>query len=90
MSYMATGSLMEFSSLEALRMLLVDNGWTWLTAVCTMLFVLMHFPCGTTCMTIKKETGSAKWTAISILLPTITGLVICFIVANVARLLGAV
>ena len=56
MAYLSTGSLLEFDSLDALRQLLVDHGWTWLTAVCTMLFSLMHWPCSTTCLTIGKET----------------------------------
>ena len=80
----------EFDNLAQLRMLLIDNGWTWVTALCTMLFSLMHYPCGTTCWTIKKETQSWKWTAISFILPTVTGIVICFIVANLARLLSLV
>ena len=67
MAYLSTGSLLEFDSLDALRQLLVDHGWTWLTAVCTMLFSLMHWPCSTTCLTIGKETKSAKWTLLSIL-----------------------
>ncbi|MFA5604045.1 MAG: ferrous iron transport protein B [Bacilli bacterium] len=90
MSYMATGSMLELASLNELKTLLVNNGWTWLTAVCAMLFSLMHWPCGTTCLTIKKETQSKKWTLISILIPTITGIIICFIVTNVARLFGLV
>jgi hypothetical protein len=88
MSYMATGSILELSSLDQLRALLVDNDWTWLTAVCTMLFSLMHWPCGTTCLTIRRETGGIKWTALSILIPTAAGVLICFIVAGAARLLG--
>ncbi len=90
MSYLSAGSMMEFDNLAQLRMLLIDNGWTWVTALCTMLFSLMHYPCGTTCWTIKKETQSWKWTAISFILPTVTGIVICFIVANLARLLSLV
>ena len=90
MSYMATGSILELDSLSQLHELLVANGWTWLTAVCTMLFSLMHWPCGTTCWTIKKETQSWKWTLVSFLVPTITGIAICFIVANTARLFGLV
>lgn len=89
MAYLSTGSLLEFDSLDALRALLVDNGWTWLTAVCTMLFSLMHWPCSTTCMTIGKETKSVKWTLISFAVPTIIGMVVCFLVATAARLLGA-
>ena len=88
MSYMASGSMVELESLGELRELLVSHGWTWLTAVCTMLFALMHWPCGTTCWTIRKETRSWKWTGISILMPTASGIAICFIVANLARLLG--
>jgi ferrous iron transport protein B len=90
MSYMATGNMLELDSLGELKELLVSHGWTWLTAVCTMLFSLMHWPCGTTCMTIRKESGSWKWTIVSFLIPTITGIVICFVVANTVRLLGFV
>lgn len=88
MSYMATGSMQELASLDRLRELLVSHGWTWLTAVCTMLFSLCHWPCGTTCWTIKKETQSWKWTAVSFLVPTAAGIAVCFAVANAARFLG--
>ena len=87
MTYMSQGSMIEFSNLSELKTLLVDNGWTYITAICTMLFSLMHFPCGTTCATIKKETGSFKWTLISVLLPTLTGIILCFLVANISGLL---
>lgn len=87
MSYLSTGSLLDLSNLAELRTLLLTNGWTWVTAVCTMLFSLMHFPCATTCLTIKKETGSLKWTVLSFLLPTACGIIICAIVANVSRLI---
>jgi len=90
MSYLATGSILELDSLEQLRELLVDHGWTWLTAVCVMLFSLMHWPCGTTCWTIKKETQSWKWTWLAFLIPTLTGMLVCFIVASTVRLLGLV
>jgi len=90
MSYMSAGSIMELESLEQLRQLLVSHGWTWLTAVCMMLFSLMHWPCGTTCWTIKKETQSWKWTAVSFAVPTLSGIAVCFVVANTARLLGLV
>jgi len=90
MSYMSEGALLELNTLAALRTLLLDNGWTWLTAVCTMLFTLNHFPCGTTLLTIHKETQSLKWTVVSFLVPTITGIVICFVVAQTSRLLGLV
>ncbi|WP_050697512.1 ferrous iron transport protein B [Anaeromassilibacillus senegalensis] len=90
MAYMATGSLTDMSDLTQLHTLLVNNGWTWLTAVCTMLFSLMHWPCSTTCMTIKKETQSLKWTLISFAVPTGIGIIVCFLVASAARLFGLV
>ncbi|NLB52043.1 MAG: ferrous iron transport protein B, partial [Syntrophomonadaceae bacterium] len=74
MSYITTGNIVELASLDQLRQLLVSHGWTWLTAVCVMLFSLMHWPCGTTCWTIKKELQSWKWAVISFLIPTITGM----------------
>ncbi|MDB2153096.1 ferrous iron transport protein B [Clostridium butyricum] len=88
MSYMATGSLLELESTTELYNLLSANGWTWVTAVSVMLFCLMHWPCSTTCLTIKKETQSFKWTLISFLVPTITGMIICFVFTSTVRLLG--
>lgn len=88
MSYMTTGNIVELNSLGELRELLVSHGWTWLTAICTMFFSLMHWPCGTTCLTIKKESGSLKWTALSFLIPTLVGITVCFVVASTVKLLG--
>ncbi len=90
MSYMSKGAMLELDSLNEMKQLFIDNGWTWLTAVCMMLFSLNHWPCGTTLWTIRKETQSWKWTWISFLVPTITGIVVCFIVAQSARLFGLV
>ena len=87
MAYLSTGSLTDLSDLNALRELLVSHGWTWVTAVCTMLFSLFHWPCSTTCITIQKETGSLKWTILSILLPTAIGMLLCFCVSTAAHLL---
>ncbi len=86
MSYIASGSIIKLDDLSALKQLFVDNGWTWITAVSTMLFSLMHWPCSTTCITIKKETRSLKWTAVSFLVPTVVGIAVCFVFANTARL----
>ena len=86
MAYMCSNSIMEFESLLELKTLLVDHGWTWLTAICTMLFCLMHWPCSTTCFTIKKESKSWKWTIISFLTPTLIGMACCFVVANISRI----
>ncbi|MDD4169744.1 MAG: ferrous iron transport protein B [Desulfotomaculaceae bacterium] len=90
MSYMSAGQMIELDSLQALRNLFVANGWTWLTAVCTMLFCLNHYPCGTTLLTIKKETQSTKWTLITFAVTTAVGIILCFVVAQSARLLGLV
>lgn len=90
MSYMATGSILELDNLNTLRELLVSHGWTWLTAVCVMLFSLMHYPCGTTLWTIRKETESAGWTFISFLVPTVTGIAVCFGLTQIVRILGLV
>jgi len=89
MTYMAQGSMLEIDDLSVLRQLLIDNGWTWLTAVCVMLFSLLHWPCSTTCLTIKKETGSLKWTVISFIVPTLIGVFICFVFAGSAKLIIA-
>ena len=88
MSYMATGSLVEINNMTELHKLFVLNGWNLNTAICVMLFSLMHWPCSTTCLTIKKETKSIKWTLISFLVPTAIGIMICFIFTSIARLLG--
>ncbi len=87
MAYLSTGTLLETGDLNALHTLLISHGWTWVTAVCTMLFSLFHWPCSTTCMTIWKETKSVKWTALSVLLPTTVGLIACFFFSTTARLL---
>lgn len=86
MAYLAQGSILELGNLAELRTLLAANGWTWITAGSTALFSLMYWPCSTTLITIKKETGSLKWTILAFLIPTVTGLAVCFLFANAARL----
>lgn len=88
MTYLCTGTLTEISSLDSLRELLIANGWTYITAICTMIFSLMHFPCGTTLLTIKKETNSLKWTLVSFLVPTLTGLLVCFVIKTFSLVIG--
>ncbi len=88
MAYTGGGALLELTDLAALQAILVGNGWTWVTALCTLLFGLLHWPCSTTCMTIKKESQSLKWTAVAFLLPTLCGFALCFLAASVARLFG--
>ncbi|MDZ7636757.1 MAG: nucleoside recognition domain-containing protein [Bryobacterales bacterium] len=89
MVYAKTGMMMEESGYAAIRHLLVEqNGWTTLTAVSLMLFSLLHNPCGTTIVTIWKETKSVRWTVIGALLPLGIAFIVCFGVANIARLFG--
>ena len=83
MCYMAQGSLTEISLTE-LSNLLADNGWTWRTAVCTVLFSLMHWPCSTSLLTIRKEAGGWKWAGVAFLLPTLAGMLICFVITLAA------
>lgn len=85
MAYLSEGAMLELDTLSAFRQLLIDQGWTWLTALNFMLFSLLHFPCGTTLLTIKKETGSNKWTLIGALLPTAIGVLVCTVVTFVVR-----
>ena len=85
MAYMAQGSILELDSLVEMRNLFVQNGWTWITAVSTMLFSLNHWPCSTTLLTIKKETGSWKWTAIAAAIPTAVGVAVCILFTTITR-----
>lgn len=87
MSYMTTGKMVEFDELSALGNLLRDNGWTYLTALNMMLFSLLHWPCATTLITIKKETNSVKWTALGFLIPTAIAFVVCFLTTTVYNLI---
>ena len=86
MFYSQSGMLVEGGSQTGA--MLAANGWTWMTAVCAILFSLNHFPCATTLLTIRKETGSCKWTAISFLLPTIIGICLCAAVHGLFCLFG--
>ena len=80
MCYTSASSLVDTSSIQNLFEILVSNGWTIITAINVMLFSLLHFPCATTLLTIKNETKSWRWTAISFLIPTIIGIVSCMLI----------
>ena len=79
MSYAKTGTLLHLENLADISQILIENGWTLLTAINIMILSLLHFPCGTTLMTIKKETGSLKWTALSFIIPSICGIILCML-----------
>ena len=79
MCYMQGTSLINMEDTFAIGEILRQNGWTILTAINVMIFTVFHFPCATTLLTIRKETGSWKWTAISFLIPTVCGIVLCML-----------
>jgi ferrous iron transport protein B len=83
------GVMFELEEASATEQILRAGGWTALTGVNLLLFSLVHNPCSTTIFTIWKETKSAKWTAVSSLLPVGMGLVLCFFVAQVWRVLAS-
>lgn len=83
MAYLQTGHLVEMNDSTALLALLTSHGWTWKTALSMLIFCLFHWPCSTTCLTIKKETGSWKWTAVAFLLPTLLGITLCILVTAI-------
>ena len=86
MTYLSEGTISELGSLSAVRTLLAENGWTFVTAVNMIIFSLMHWPCSTTLMTVKKETGSLKWTLLSALIPTLCGFTACFLFTNTVKI----
>jgi len=88
MGYLSQSTISELGSLDVLGQLLRANGWTSLTALCTMFFSLCHWPCATTLLTIRKETGSWRYTVLAALLPTAVGVILCTLTASVGRMLG--
>ncbi|MFC1500139.1 nucleoside recognition domain-containing protein [Candidatus Zixiibacteriota bacterium] len=91
MAYSGATRMMDITGLGELQGILVgDQGWTLLTAICLMLFSLLHNPCSTTILTTWKETGSRKWTAVGALMPLAIAFAVCFLVANLWRLIAGV
>ena len=88
MGYLSTGALTEVDSLVDLKQILINHGWTWLTALNMMLFSLLHYPCGTTLINIYKETKSTKWTFLAFLIPTFIAILVPFIITLTVRSLG--
>lgn len=83
MIYSAQGTLLDMGSLASVRELLIANGWTLNTAVCMLLFTLLHWPCSTTLWTIKKETGRVGWAMLAFFLPTAIGILLCMLITAV-------
>ena len=87
MCYMSSGMLVDISDSVTLKNILVSNGWDTVTAVSMLIFTIFHFPCSTTCLTIKKETGSIKYTLAAIAVPTIVGCVLCFVISYISNMI---
>lgn len=88
MCYMRSGTLVDLENTMTIGQILIQNGWTLLTAINVMIFTLLHFPCTTTLITIKKETGNIKWSILAFLLPTICGVIICIITTTIWNLVS--
>ena len=87
MGYLSAKNLTGVPDILFIRQLLIENGWTLNTAICTVVFTLFHWPCATTVLTIKKETGSLKWTILGVLFPTVFGFTICAIITLLFRII---
>ncbi len=77
MAYLQNNALVPMDDMSGLASLLAAHGWTLRTVICMSIFTLFHWPCSTTCLTIRKETGSLKWTVAAFLLPTAVGVLLC-------------
>lgn len=86
MCYMGNGSLVNLEDTYQIGQILINNGWTMLTAINVMIFTCLHFPCATTLLTIKKETGGLKWTLLSFIIPTVCGVLICMLTTLIYNL----
>lgn len=87
MCYLSEGSLVEVAGLADMKLLLLENGWTGLTALCTLVFMLFHWPCATTLLTVRRETESLRWTALAAIIPTAWGAGLCMLINLLATLL---
>ena len=88
MGYLGTSVMSDYNNLIELKSILINNGWTIKTAICTIIFSLIHFPCSTTCLTIKKETNSIKWMLISFVIPLLIGILLCFTICSIFNLIN--
>ncbi len=86
MCYMQSGILVDIENTTTIGNILIQNGWTYITAINTMIFTLLHFPCSTTLLTIKKEAGGWKWAFLAFALPTVCGIVLCTIINAISKI----
>lgn len=88
MIYMEMGNMVELSSVQEIYHLFLSNGWNMTTAICFLVFSIAHWPCAATVFTIRKETGSIKWTAAAFLIPAATGILLCTFINHIMRILS--
>ena len=86
MGYMSLGYITDINSTLELKNLFINNGWNVTTALCVMMFSLLHFPCMTTLLTIRKETGKSKWMLFSFFVPLVISIFVCFVINLVSLL----
>ena len=80
MTYLDTNTLTNYESINSLKTILIDNGWTITTSISFLIFTLFHFPCSTTLLTIKKESNSWGVTFLSFVIPLLIGIILCMMV----------
>jgi ferrous iron transport protein B len=80
MGYMSSSVMIDVSDISIIKNLFISNGWTIVTAICMIIFMVFHYPCSTTMITIYKETKSVKWTMLSFVLPLLIGIILCLFV----------
>lgn len=80
MGYLSSGTIASGVDFASFRALLLANGWTVQTALCTLVLTVAHAPCSTTCLTILRETRSTKWTLAAVLIPAGIGLALCILI----------
>ena len=80
MTYLSSNTMMDINDISLIKDLFISNGWTIITAICMIIFIIFHYPCSTTLITIYKETKSIKWTLLSFFLPLIIGITLCMLV----------
>ena len=80
MIYLSNNTMLDINNMNEIKNILITNNWTIKTAICMLIFIVFHFPCSTTILTIKKETSSTKWTLLSFFIPLLIGVILCLIV----------
>lgn len=82
-AYLQRGYMAEVTDFAALQALLVNNGWTWKTALCMAVFAMFHWPCLSVCLAVKRETKSLRWTGVAAAVPTLLGVLLCAVINGV-------